>query len=378
VTDLLLFGDSARNSALRHEVPLAVVDPFLVLVRGDHKIVVTSVLEADRMSEAVPGAEILLFEQHGLDELLGDGVPAEEAVRRSAVAAAVAHGVREAIVPPEFPLGVAELLRAQGVTLRVDEAAVTARRRAKSEQELAGVRNAQAAAHHGMEAARQLLRDATGRDGVLHRGPAVLTSEDVRERVRASCAAHGAPAPPDIIVGTGDDIGHEPGSGPLPADHPIVVDLWPRDEASGCWADMTRTFVVGTPSDEVVRRYAVALESFEAAVALVRAGVTGRELFDASCEPIERAGFPTQRTKAPGERLDRGYFWSLGHGVGLDVHEEPSLGRSGHQPLVAGDVIALEPGIAEPGVGEVRVEDLLLVTEDGYERLTDFPYDLQP
>jgi Xaa-Pro aminopeptidase len=96
-----------------------------------------------------------------------------------------------------------------------------------------------------------------------------------------------------------------------------------------------------------------------------------------SCEPYEQAGLPTQLSKAPGQVLEEGYFHSLGHGVGLDVHEAPLLGRA-PDVLVAGDVITLEPGCYRPGFGGCRLEDLVLVTDDGAELLTDFPYDLEP
>jgi Xaa-Pro aminopeptidase len=107
-------------------------------------------------------------------------------------------------------------------------------------------------------------------------------------------------------------------------------------------------------------------------------GVTGRELFDVACEVFEAAGEPTQRTKPDGEALLDGFFHSLGHGVGLEVHEEPNLGRSGRDPLIPGDVVAIEPGCYRNGYGGVRLEDLVLITESGFERLTDFPYGLAP
>ena len=98
-----------------------------------------------------------------------------------------------------------------------------------------------------------------------------------------------------------------------------------------------------------------------------------------SAAPYIEAGQPTQLTKPPGQILEDGYYHSLGHGVGLDVHEYPSLGRSGAEPMVPGDVIAVEPGTVDPDHGGMRVEDLLLVTEDGYENLTaSFTYDLTP
>ena len=82
--------------------------------------------------------------------------------------------------------------------------------------------------------------------------------------------------------------------------------------------------------------------------------------------------------RAPGDHPDEGFLFSLGHGVGLGLHEAPGLGQAGTTPLVVGDVIAVEPGLWQRDVGEVRFEDLLLVTEQGCETLTRYPYDLAP
>jgi Xaa-Pro aminopeptidase len=140
---------------------------------------------------------------------------------------------------------------------------------------------------------------------------------------------------------------------------------------------MTRTFVAGRVSDEVGRLHAIVREALEAARAAARPGVRGRELYDLAADVVERAGFPTQRTRTPGETLTSGFYFSLGHGVGLELHEPPTLGLSGEDVLVAGDVVAVEPGIEGlEGIGGVRLEDLLLITDDGCETLTDFPYDL--
>jgi Xaa-Pro aminopeptidase len=110
--------------------------------------------------------------------------------------------------------------------------------------------------------------------------------------------------------------------------------------------------------------------------ATVRPGVTGRELFDAACDSFESAGYATQRTAKSDE--DDGFQHSLGHGVGLEVHEAPSLGLAGHDPLVVGDVLAIEPGLWDKRFGGLAFEDLVLVTETGCELLTRFPYDLTP
>jgi Xaa-Pro aminopeptidase len=103
--------------------------------------------------------------------------------------------------------------------------------------------------------------------------------------------------------------------------------------------------------------------------------VLGRELHAIVCDVFEAAGHRTQRT-GPGDDSDAGFQFSLGHGVGLAVHEAPSLGLAGVDALVAGDVIAMEPGLWVPGIGEVRFEDLLIVTDDGAETLNRYPFEL--
>jgi Xaa-Pro aminopeptidase len=167
------------------------------------------------------------------------------------------------------------------------------------------------------------------------------------------------------------------GSGPIAPGEPVVIDMWPRDAESACFADMTRTFVVGEAPAELRQYHELTLESLARSRRAVRPGVEGRELHRVSCEPYEEAGLPTQRSKKPGQVLEDGFYHSLGHGVGLEVHEAPPLGR-GPGVLVAGDVITLEPGCYRRGFGGCRLEDLVLVTEDGCEVLTDFPYDLEP
>jgi Xaa-Pro aminopeptidase len=271
-------------------------------------------------------------------------------------------------VPAEFPIELADRLRARGVEVRADHEEFARRRRSKNSAEIAGVRRAQAAADAAMAHAASLLREG-----------GALTSESVRNEMIAVCREHGATLPADVIVASGaaGAIGHDSGSGPLREGESIIIDIWPMDDESACYADMTRTFVMGEIPDELAEWHRLTLEALEATRASVRAGAHGRDIYDIACEIYEQVGIPTQRTKTEGEVLRDGFFHGLGHGVGLDVHEEPGLGRSGDE-LVAGDVITLEPGAYRQGYGGVRLEDLVRVTEDGGETLTKFPYDLTP
>jgi Xaa-Pro aminopeptidase len=381
VSGLLLYGDTERSAALRHEIPIAIGDPFLFAEVDGRRYVLTSHLESARVKRVLPDAELLDYFELGYKELVAGGMSFTEASRETEARAVQQIGIGEAIVPGDFPLALGDRLRENGVVLTVDDAAVDLRRRAKAPAELDGIRAAQRAAEAGMTAACELLaRAVPAADGQLQMDGNPLLAEDVRATLRAACAERGAPCPPDVIVASVlQGGGHEPGSGPLPAGLPIHIDIWPRHEESACWADMARTFMVGDPAPEhadlIAEQVRLAEEALTQAKAAVRPGVTGRELYDATCDLFEAAGYPTQRT-SNGE--ENGFQFALGHGVGLEVHEGPSLGLAGHDPLVVGDVIALEPGLWDKRVGGVTFEDLVLVTADGSELLTQFPYGLTP
>jgi Xaa-Pro aminopeptidase len=364
---VLIYGDSIRTPTLRHEVPVAIGDPFLYLESNGTRAVTASSLERPRLEEA-GDFELIGWEELGWDELIASGRPRWDIELEVAERAVERLGLRDALVPVEFPVELADRLRSRGVEVRVDHEEFARRRRAKSAAEIEGVRRAQAAADAAMARAAEILR-----------GGGELTSEFVRNEMIAVCREHGSTLPADVIVAAGaaGAVGHDPGSGPLREGEPIIIDIWPMDDASACYADMTRTFVVGEVGDELAQWHSLTEEALEATRAAVRPGAHGREIYDIACEIYEKAGIPTQRTKAEGQVLRDGFFHGLGHGVGLDVHEEPGLGRSGAE-LMVGDVITLEPGTYRQGYGGVRLEDLVLVTEDGGETLTNFPYELSP
>lgn len=378
---LLLYGDTERSPAMRHEVPIGIGDPMLFADIDGRRAILTSWLERDRIAAVLPDAEILDFMKLGMRTLVEQGMTRLEAEREVMLRAVKQLEITAAVVPGTFPMAIADRLRAEGITLTVDDQLVAARRRVKQGVELDGIRAAQRAADAATARAAELLaRAEIGPEGNL-RGPggAPLLAEEVRQELREVCAQHGATCPADMIVASihNGGGGHEPGSGPLPAGLPIQVDIFPRHEATACWADMTRTFVVGEPTAEHAELIAEQERLVRAALGqardAVRPGVTGRELYEATCDLFEAAGWATQRTGG-----DEGFQFALGHGVGLEVHEPPGLGFGGREPFVPGDVVAVEPGLWDKRIGGVRLEDLLLVTDDGCETLTRSPYELTP
>jgi Xaa-Pro aminopeptidase len=261
----------------------------------------------------------------------------------------------------------------------VERALFEARRRINTQAELAGIRRAQAAAEAGMRAAAELLRQAEPNGDSLRVGGEALTCERIKEAIRDAVGRAGASAREDLIVSHGAQTasGHEMGSGPIRRSEPVVIDLWPREHRSACFADMTRTFVVGEAPPELRRYHELTRESLSRSLDAVRSGAAGREVFRGVVSAL-RAGGPADaaqqgaRAGAPGGLLP------------LARPRRRARGPRGADPGTgAGRTDGRRRDHARarcyrPGFGGCRLEDLVLVTEDGAELLTDFPYDLEP
>lgn len=375
--DVLIYADTERSPELRHEIPVGVPDPFLYAEVDGTGHAVISRMEIPRLAGL--GIDLHPPEEFGSDELRREGLQAAQIADRIALRFCAKHGVRRALVPDTFPVRLADALRAEGVDVIPRQDTFSDRRRVKTDAQLAGIKRAQRAANEGMAVVADLVRRAQPQGGIAVVDGEPLTSERLRHALLVAFLEHGATAD-ELIASHGGQaaVGHEAGSGPVRPGESIVVDIWPRDIPSACYTDMTRTFVVGEPSAELAEWHRVVGEAHDAAVAAIRPGVDGRAVYDTSCDVIEAAGYPTLRTKESGTSLDHGFYHGLGHGVGLQVHESPLLGLGTGQQLVVGDVVTVEPGLYRPGVGGCRLEDIVLVTEDGAEVLTDFPYELTP
>jgi Xaa-Pro aminopeptidase len=378
VPDVLIYGDTVTSPELRHEVPLVIPDPFLYLERDGRRAVAIHTLEIPRVRADAPELEIIPTASLGEDELYAAGRQEPELTLELVLRACREAGIGSAHVPPAFPVETADFLRANGVELGVDRELFANRRRVKNDVELQGIRNAQRACEAALDEARVLLRGARTDGGGLEVDGQPLTSERLKRTIEGVFMRFDVDGG-DMIVSHGPQtaVGHDMGSGQLQPNEPIVFDLFPRDRATGCYADMTRTYVVGEPSQEVEEWYRLVKEALDRSTAEVRPGINGRQLFELVCTLFQEAGYKTQLNKEPGEVLEDGFFHGLGHGVGLEVHELPSMGRTGHD-LVAGDVITVEPGLYRAGYGGLRLEDLVLVAADGHELLTDYPYELLP
>ena len=349
-------------------------DPFVTLYDGETHLLFPRSLEfgrAKREARADTVRRYVDFDHADLVEEYGS----EAAVSHVLARFLDSCDVDSVAVPPRFPLQTADGLRDRGVSVTPDtDGTITEIRATKSDEEIEHVRAAQRANEASMAAAEASLRDAdVADDGTLTVDGDPLTSERVKEEIEVTLLRHGCSLD-ETIVACGVDAAdpHDRGSGPLTAGEPIIVDIFPRDKATKYHADMTRTFCKGEPTETVREWYDLTERAMEAAFETLGPGTTGAAVHDAVCDVYEAADQPTLRSD---DRAETGFIHSTGHGVGLDVHELPRLSPSGGE-LEPGHVVTVEPGLYDPAVGGIRIEDIAVVTEDGYENLTDYEISL--
>jgi Xaa-Pro aminopeptidase len=374
---VLLYADSLGQPDLFALAGFLSGDPYTYLERDGRRVLVVPDFELDRARRESGEAEIWSFRELGLNELVDQGLR-PQAVRRALVQRAVERfGATSLTVPPWLPVSLADHLRANGINVEIDDERWRQARRVKDDEAVAATREAVAATEQALALIRDHLVGAVpAADGTLTFEGAPLTSERLQGEVRRLWSGQGLESEVPIIAGgTQSADAHETGHGPLRARQPIICDLFPRHSRLRYHADMTRTFCVGEPPAEILEWHALAERAIRDAAAAVRPGITGAELHRTCSELFRDHGVTSDLFPVEGDRTAR-FDHALGHGLGLAVHEAPSVGRGGREELVPGDIITLEPGLYRNDLGGVRLEDDVLVTEDGSENLCRFPYDL--
>jgi len=288
-------------------------------------------------------------------------------------------GRPSARVSPHLHAAQFEDLRANGVDAVVDRELFASERRRKTTREADAIRACQRAAEAAVVEVVAELARAEIRDGMLWLDGKELTSERLYARAQMKLGESGFTCPEMIIAGSpGSALPHYRGDGAIRANAPVIIDVFPLSRETNYHGDLTRTVVVGEVSEEVRRMHAAAVQALEAGVETIRAGVTGREVHSTVCEVLVSRGFGTTSKGFEGPEGVARMTHSTGHGVGLEVHEEPAVRETSLYPLAAGDVITVEPGLYKLELGGVRVEDTGMVTENGFENFTSLSYSLDP
>ena len=299
--------------------------------------------------------------------------------RETATAQAAAEclrrgGVKNVVADRTLPLIFAHEINRAGIAVECDLEMGVRERRSKDDEEIAQLRKAQQVTEGAMQMACQLVARATARsDGVLTVDGGPLTSERVRAAVDVWLLERGFSNPECIVAGgpAAADC-HFSGAGELRTGQPVIIDIFPRNRETLYNGDCTRTAVHGQVSDELLKMQAVVARTKAAAIAAVRAGVTGEAVHQVTAKTITDGGYAMG---LPAEDVPDSYCamtHGTGHGIGLDVHEPPLLDKGGPE-LIAGDAVTVEPGLYTKALGGVRLEDVVVVTRDGYENLGSLP-----
>jgi len=360
--DAYVMYASSRDADMRYLTRFTSSDPYVFFKKpGETGTIIISQMETGRASrESV--AAVMTRAQAGLPDIM----KTEKDPYRATAKMIAAQAGKKILVPPNFPLALAEALN-EFCSVVVDRNTVALMRSRKDKNEIRMLKSVQKITETAMGVAVSMIREASVKRGVLFSGGKPLTSERVKFAIHCCLLEHGCSAV-DSIVSCGEDtaVPHITGTGPLRANQPIVIDIFPFDERTGYYADMTRTVSKGTPSEEILAMFSVLREAQELAISRVRAGIQGSDVHQAVVDFFKDHGY---------ESNTHGFIHNLGHGVGLQVHELPTVGPSG-TALEPGNIITIEPGLYYPGIGGVRLEDVGVVTRKGFDDFTNFEKEL--
>ncbi len=379
-TPVLFYADGYKFPDVYHVTRFLAPDPIIALEQNGEVAIVANSLEEGRARKQSRAREVFNVDEFGAKELAKTATSREELDAGVIERFLESRGVRRVAVGTYFPIGMAERLRGAGIELVVDRD-LGERRRAKRPDEIAALEATQRATEDAWAKGVEALERATVRaDGTLELAGEPFTAERLRAVVESrllelGCVSEGA------IIAPGKQAAdpHLIGSGPLHAGEAIVMDIFPQDKATRYWADMTRTVSKGQPPAEITKLYEITRRAQDVGIKALRPGITGREVHELVEDVIWEAGYDTLR---PGQQRSkngaapRGFIHGTGHGVGLEIHELPTVGRAGTTPLLTGDVVTVEPGIYLPELGGVRLEDMLVITETGSRNLTRAPRQL--
>jgi Xaa-Pro aminopeptidase len=364
---LLIVADSERDANMLYATGLFVPDPFIYLRMGTRPLLVMSDLEIDRARAQAPHCRVASLSACQ-QKLRREGV---KSPRFAHVIRLILreNKVRRVIVPDNFPLGLAKDMKKLGIKLK-PRASFFPKREIKSADEVRKISAALVMAEVGMAEGMEVLRRSKiGRNRKLIYHGLPLTSEKLRSVIDCAILQTCGLAANTIVAGGKQACDpHERGHGQLRANEPIIIDIFPRSQKTGYFGDITRTVVRGRASESVRKIYYAVLRGQKIAMIKMRAKVPTAEVHKAVQDFFVGQGYKTGRHDG---RME-GFFHGTGHGLGLDVHEAPRVGTSSTEVLKSGHVVTVEPGLYYPGIGGVRLEDVVLVTGNGAKNLTRF------
>ncbi len=351
------------------------VETSLYIRFGDgDDVLVTSPLEIERARAQSKTKSVLLLEDAGYEEA-GPFI----SYARLAARMLREREIESARVSPRLQAGYLEAMRGAGLDVEVDRGLFVAERRRKSPDEARFIQASQGAAEAAVIEVVSQLAQADTRDGILWLDERPLTSERLYARASLLLGEKGFACPDMIIAGSPEcAMPHFRGEGPIRAGAPVIIDIFPASRTTHYHGDLTRTVVVGEVPEEIHRMHAAVLQALDAGIESIKTGASGRDVHQGVCQVLVDRGYGTTTKGFEGADGGARMNHSTGHGVGLDVHEEPTLRGPNENTLLEGDVVTVEPGLYLMGLGGVRIEDTGMVTSDGFKNFTTLTRSLDP
>ena len=371
---LVLFN-SGEDSDFYYATRFLTHDPALYIRFGPgDDLLVLNILELERGRQTSAAKKVVDRADHGWEE----DPDTHRGWAKLAARLLQERGFDKIRVSAKLEAGYLEELRAQDVAVELERQLFVAERRRKSQDEAEWIHAAQRAAEAAIAEVAGLLGTAEIVNGMLELDGRPLTSERLMAAAQTVLNEIGYGCDDMIVAGSPNCwMPHYRGEGQIRANAPVIIDIFPRGRVSRYHGDLTRTIVVGQVPEQVKRMHQVVLQALDAAIAMIRPGVTGRAVNDEVCRVLKEGGFGAAYKGFEPPAGMPSMIHSTGHGVGLDVHELPNL-RPTDVPLEAGDVVTVEPGLYLEGLGGVRVEDSGIVTAGGYRNFTSINRGLDP
>lgn len=368
----LIIADSEHHADMLYVSGIFVPDAFIAIQIKDQWHALLSPLEVDRAKQHSK------FDHTHLDTPWRQLASKQQRQGLAATAAAFLSNqqITNLEVPANFPLHYADQLRSWGFTVTANSGSLFPERTIKSEKEIQQLATAEQLTRQSMIAAEEFLASChIGADLILREANSQnkVKAADVRRVIEVFLIANGA-MPAHTIVACGKEGAdpHNIGEGYIYAHQPIIIDIFPRLLSSGYWGDMTRTYVKGRASSDVKRIYQTVREGQQIGLSMVADGVDGMAIHHAIQQFFDAQGFPTKII----DGKQSGFFHGTGHGVGLEIHESPRISTTPYT-LQCGEVVTVEPGLYYPGLGGVRLEDMVAVRQQGCDNLTNHPCTLE-
>ena len=365
---ILIISDSEADANIFYATKFPAPDAFTFIQRGGEKIVVVSDLELDRAKLESIADKVLPYTKY--EKMAKKRLDKEPSYIDVIVGVLYDLKIKKVTVPGSFSISFADDLRKKGFKLSVKKDPFFDAREIKRDEEVDNMITTQRGIEAALQKAVDYLKRTVIKKGFIYsnRGKKV-TSEFIREMINVELLKKGFIARNTIVsCGAQSAVPHNMGEGDLVAHKPIVIDIFPRDEKSGYYADMTRTIVRGKASPQIKKMFKAVVSAQELVFLLAKNGAKGDQIHRKVVKHLKGMGFDTGKKNG---RM-QGFFHGTGHGVGLDVHESPRIGKV-KSTLKNGHVVTVEPGLYYPGIGGVRMEDMILITEDKCVNLTRFP-----